>query len=717
MSGSIASGFLSPNELLAPREYWRRQQETDQQGLATERAVDAYDRGQIANTAGYLLTLPEDKRAEAYALARSTMPDHMRARAPEGYLGHDWLQSVYHSAIPAEKQWETDRTGKAIDALLPPVGGGTAPRAGGGGGGTGAPLSPYIATNLPAGITPEEDQYVRTVYGEARGEPVAGQQAVAYTIRNRSKSGGESSQDVIFRPNAYEPWNNPTTRAQLEALDPNSADYQKILTGVVRPVMSGQAQDPTGGATHFYSPKAQAALGRETPSWATGNQTTIGGHTFFYPGYSAASGAPARGVAARTGGTDTAGPGAGPSPAPPAPPVPGAPPSPLAGAGSPPNKLTRTDLPAPPSTEQIARQMGLDADGLTQQDYAELRALRGAPGVTAATVAQQKEARATRNQAQVDRIYTQQRQAQQDVLAQKKSQDEARTRGLPPGYQWSADGTSMEPIPGQDKGAISGAGDNGQLNALVSLASKMRAGTDTADDRAAYALLHARLSSPHTADAQDPNDPTRTIKVNYPGMTLDPEHFPPPKRASGAAGAAPGAVPVPGTGQQSASTAEKIRMAGVETGKITGAIDTFLGELEQQGGASWRAWANDPTSPEAQRLNAKFDVMKTMLRSEAFANTGVLQPHEAKMLEDMLLSPSTLRGLFASPEAVKARLGVIKDALLRYQKLQSGEPPSGAPSSGTSPAGGPVTVKTAAEAQALPPGTRYTTPDGRVFKR
>jgi hypothetical protein len=172
-----------------------------------------------------------------------------------------------------------------------------------------APLTPFVAPNLPEGVTPEEDQAVRTVIGEAGGESPAGQQAVAATIKNRAKAGGQSVTDVIFTPNAYEPWNNPETRKKLEAIDPASEQYQRILTTAVRPIMSGEAADPTGGATHFVNPALQKSLGRDMPGWATGNRTTIGNHEFYYPGYRApGGGVPAPGrvqVAAITPRTQT----------------------------------------------------------------------------------------------------------------------------------------------------------------------------------------------------------------------------------------------------------------------------------------------------------------------------------------------------------------------------------------------------------------------------
>lgn len=169
------------------------------------------------------------------------------------------------------------------------MGGGAAPA---GGGGSYRPGTPFTPKTLPSNISLNEDAMVRTVAGEAGAEPLVGQQAVASVIMNRANGAGVSPRDVVFAPNQFEPWNGGAARARLEAMNPSSPEYQNILNNVVRPVMSGQTQDPTGGATHFYAPVAQSALGRSAPSWATGTPTVIGGHNFYKVGYGPGSAPP-----------------------------------------------------------------------------------------------------------------------------------------------------------------------------------------------------------------------------------------------------------------------------------------------------------------------------------------------------------------------------------------------------------------------------------------
>lgn len=141
-----------------------------------------------------------------------------------------------------------------------------------------------IAAGQPAAPDPDTDALVRTVWGEARGEGPVGRKAVASVIRNRAKLAGQPVREIVTandgRTWQFEPWGNPERRAEMEALDPSSDEYQ----GILRDIQGDD--DPTGGATHFYSPKGQAALGRPAPEWDDGSGFDLGGHRFFRIGYS-----------------------------------------------------------------------------------------------------------------------------------------------------------------------------------------------------------------------------------------------------------------------------------------------------------------------------------------------------------------------------------------------------------------------------------------------
>lgn len=193
---------------------------------------------------------------------------------------------------------------KLAESLMAPYGGGAIPAQSEAQ--PAAPVAPVSQAalappggNVPANLS-DDDLLVRTAWGESRGETPLGQQAVAAVIRNRARAGGQSIRDVVLAPNQFEPWNNPQTREQMLKLDPNSPEYQTIAQSVLN-----TQNDPTGGATHFYSPKAQEALGRPAPAWAAGQGTDIGNHRFYNLPYS-----PPRGGAPQGGTIQVAGPGA-----------------------------------------------------------------------------------------------------------------------------------------------------------------------------------------------------------------------------------------------------------------------------------------------------------------------------------------------------------------------------------------------------------------------
>lgn len=133
-------------------------------------------------------------------------------------------------------------------------------------------------------MTPQErDLLIRTVIGEAAGQPLPGQAAVAHVALNRLNSGrwGDNMQKVLFAPKQFEPWD--TRRGELMAIDPNSPKYQSVA-GVVDQVLGGQMADPTGGATHFLNENiVRQRRGGSLPNWASGQGQRIGDHTFYSP--------------------------------------------------------------------------------------------------------------------------------------------------------------------------------------------------------------------------------------------------------------------------------------------------------------------------------------------------------------------------------------------------------------------------------------------------
>lgn len=110
------------------------------------------------------------------------------------------------------------------------------------------------------------DLLARLVYGEARGEPYAGQVAVAAVVLNRVRDGRfpNTIAGVIFERDAFE----CVTDGQFW-LQPDVTAYQ-----AAREALSGR--DPSGGALFFWNPA------RATSPWVWTRKiiTVIGNHVF-----------------------------------------------------------------------------------------------------------------------------------------------------------------------------------------------------------------------------------------------------------------------------------------------------------------------------------------------------------------------------------------------------------------------------------------------------
>jgi hypothetical protein len=152
-----------------------------------------------------------------------------------------------------------------------------------------------VDTTSPSALSlsPKERDYAaRTLISEF-GEDVTGQAAGMHVIRNRLAKGGfgDTVQDIITKPYAFEPWLHAGTGRHNDPLahDPRSPAYQRALQ-VVDAVASGQVPDLTHGATHFYAPAAQKQLAMSdnrqlVPDWATrdAHKLTLGGTEFYAP--------------------------------------------------------------------------------------------------------------------------------------------------------------------------------------------------------------------------------------------------------------------------------------------------------------------------------------------------------------------------------------------------------------------------------------------------
>ena len=130
-------------------------------------------------------------------------------------------------------------------------------------------------------VAPDDrDLAIRTMLGEEGSE--AGQAGVAAVILNRLAAGsyGGSIGDVVLAPHQFEAWTRQTDDLlTIKRNDPRYVEAGQIFDAV----RSGAIPDPTDGATHFYAPVAQAALGRKSPDWAKGQGLKLGSSMFYAP--------------------------------------------------------------------------------------------------------------------------------------------------------------------------------------------------------------------------------------------------------------------------------------------------------------------------------------------------------------------------------------------------------------------------------------------------
>lgn len=131
-------------------------------------------------------------------------------------------------------------------------------------------------------------------WGEARGEPIPGKEAVAYTVKNRLKLAphyGTDWRSVIFKPAAYSCFlGGDINRTKL--LRPLQwglpAEWVACYTAAFR-VFNGLGEDATQGSTHYH---AAYLYPDHLPAWAHApnvhRTVTIGKHMFYreeWPGH------------------------------------------------------------------------------------------------------------------------------------------------------------------------------------------------------------------------------------------------------------------------------------------------------------------------------------------------------------------------------------------------------------------------------------------------
>lgn len=124
------------------------------------------------------------------------------------------------------------------------------------------------------------DILARTIWGEARGEPPGGMEAVAAVIANRARNPRWWGHDIISvcrKPHQFSCWNtgDPNLPKML-CVTPDDQAFSQALAIAERAVF-GDLPDTTGGADSC------ADLRFCQPDWATPDKMTvkIGNQTFF----------------------------------------------------------------------------------------------------------------------------------------------------------------------------------------------------------------------------------------------------------------------------------------------------------------------------------------------------------------------------------------------------------------------------------------------------
>ncbi|MBU9723974.1 cell wall hydrolase [Bacillus alkalicola] len=123
------------------------------------------------------------------------------------------------------------------------------------------------AINVPEGFSDNDIQLLsQAVHGEARGEPYAGQVAVAAVILSRVNSPKfpNSISGVIFEPRAF----TAVADGQIY-LEPNETSRKAALDAI-------NGQDPSGGALYFFNPDTATSAW----IWSRPQIKQIGKHIF-----------------------------------------------------------------------------------------------------------------------------------------------------------------------------------------------------------------------------------------------------------------------------------------------------------------------------------------------------------------------------------------------------------------------------------------------------
>jgi len=137
-------------------------------------------------------------------------------------------------------------------------------------------------------LLPARTVLALTLFGECRGEPLAGQIAVGWVIKNRTIRRNQTVARVCLAPWQFSCWIEPGVNhfvLMQHAEDviagrmPGEVSWLACLR-VANDVLEGTVPDPTGGAVNYLT--TQLYESSAAPAWAkTGTVTVVIGHHTF----------------------------------------------------------------------------------------------------------------------------------------------------------------------------------------------------------------------------------------------------------------------------------------------------------------------------------------------------------------------------------------------------------------------------------------------------
>ena len=124
----------------------------------------------------------------------------------------------------------------------------------------------------------EKDILARALWGEARGEGVAGMVAVANVIMNRvaDRRWPNSIRGVVLQPRQFSAFNDGDPNKALALAADLSTPLFPEAPAIAAAAIKGELADLTSGANHYFNPSVQ-------PDWAAYMErvASIGRHVFF----------------------------------------------------------------------------------------------------------------------------------------------------------------------------------------------------------------------------------------------------------------------------------------------------------------------------------------------------------------------------------------------------------------------------------------------------